>query len=226
MTINDSLLFHHRDVEADRGVLYQIFVGRDYALDGLLRHNDIRRFYDACDDPLIVDCGANIGASAVWFSLSFPKARIVAVEPEKHNFGLFERNVSEFENVSALRAAISRKGGTIPLGDPGSGEWGYRADPTFVGKSIDSVRAYTLRELVDLRGGTPFILKIDIEGAEADLFQSEDAIFDDFPLLIIELHDWKYPKKSNSQSFLRWHSRHDRDFVYRGENIFSIAARI
>ena len=147
VTINDSLLFHHRDVEADRGVLYQIFVGRDYALDGLLRHNDIRRFYDACDDPLIVDCGANIGASAVWFSLSFPKARIVAVEPEKHNFGLFERNVSEFENVSALRAAISRKGGTIPLGDPGSGEWGYRADPTFVGKSIDSVRAYTLREL-------------------------------------------------------------------------------
>jgi hypothetical protein len=46
---------------------------------------------------------------------------------------------------------------------------------------------------------------------------------DRFPLLVIELHDWLLPGQSTSRNFLREIALRDRDFVYRGENIFSIA---
>ena len=70
---------------------------------------------------------------------------------------------------------------------------------------------------------TPFIIKIDIEGFEEDLFSKNLEWVDLFPLLIIELHDWMLPKSSNSKNFLQAISKLNRDFVYIGENIFSIS---
>ncbi len=69
---------------------------------------------------------------------------------------------------------------------------------------------------------TPFILKIDIEGGEADLFDDEPEVFARFPVLIIELHDWMLPRGGTSRPFLRWHAAQDRDFVHIGENVFSL----
>ena len=68
----------------------------------------------------------------------------------------------------------------------------------------------------------PFIVKIDIEGGENDLFANSTSWIDDFPLLIIELHDWLFPMKGTSRNFLMAISKLDRDFVHHGENIFSI----
>jgi hypothetical protein len=71
-------------------------------------------------------------------------------------------------------------------------------------------------------GAVPFIAKIDIEGAERDLFQEPTAWVDHFPLLIVELHDWLLPKQRTSEPFLKCVSQRDRDFVHIGENVFSI----
>jgi hypothetical protein len=72
-------------------------------------------------------------------------------------------------------------------------------------------------------GRVPFIAKIDIEGGEAELFAAETGWVDQFPLLIVELHDWLLPRAGTSRSFLRCVAGLDRDFVYLGENVFSIA---
>ena len=71
-------------------------------------------------------------------------------------------------------------------------------------------------------GYTPFLAKIDIEGAEADLFSRDTDWIDQFPLIIVELHDWLLPKQGTSRNFLRCIAARNRDFVYLGENIFSI----
>ncbi|MBH5294795.1 FkbM family methyltransferase [Salmonella enterica] len=42
---------------------------------------------------------------------------------------------------------------------------------------------------------------------------------------IIELHDWLYPGEGTSGPFLRLCGQRDRDFIYRGENIFSVSNR-
>ena len=69
---------------------------------------------------------------------------------------------------------------------------------------------------------TPFIIKIDIEGFEKNLFLENTDWIDKFALLIIELHDWMLPGAANSSSFLNAIAHLNRDFIYRGENIFSI----
>jgi hypothetical protein len=70
---------------------------------------------------------------------------------------------------------------------------------------------------------TPFMAKIDIEGFEDVLFYSNTDWIERFPVIIIELHDWMLPGKANSTNFLRAIAEYDRDLLFRGENVVSIA---
>jgi hypothetical protein len=40
--------------------------------------------------------------------------------------------------------------------------------------------------------------------------------------MIVELHDWMLPRTANSANFLKAVAARNRDFVFRGENVFSI----
>jgi hypothetical protein len=68
----------------------------------------------------------------------------------------------------------------------------------------------------------PFIAKIDIEGAESELFSKNTDWIDQFPVVIIELHDWLLPNENSSRNFLQCVSSRARDFLYKRENIFSV----
>ncbi|WOD20697.1 FkbM family methyltransferase [Paraburkholderia kirstenboschensis] len=217
--------FDFRPSVPDRAVCRQIFFRRDYATDHLLRAQEIVDFYQACSDPMIVDAGANIGASAVWFALTYPKAKILAIEPDVSNFELLKSNSIPFASVVPLNAAIASTSGTLYLDDPGGGAWAYRTAEQPTDHSYP-VEAMTLEQVMAKSSGTPFILKIDIEGAEEDLFSRPSEDINRFPLVIIELHDWMIPRKSNSRNFLKWHVDMQRDFVYSGENVFSISNAI
>ena len=208
----------HRGTEADIGVLHQVFWNLDYDLHKFKRFDAVQRLYESLADPLIIDAGANIGASAVWFAQNYPKAKVVAVEPESENYGLLVKNTAGLR-VESIQGAIAARPGKIRLFDPGEGEWGYRTGGD--GPGLGEVPAMTVEQLTT---GDPFILKIDIEGGEADLFDSE--VFSRFPVLIIELHDWLLPKQGTSKSFLKWHAAQDRDFVFCGENVFSLSNRL
>ncbi len=144
LLINDSLWFYHRDVGADLGVIQQILINEDYSLKWMARFPEIQRTYEACREPLIIDCGANIGASVGWFKLNYPRSRVIAVEPEANNFELLEKNAQALDNVTLIRGAIAGEAGSVPLLDHGTGEWGYRADRKATGEAIDHIRGYTI----------------------------------------------------------------------------------
>jgi FkbM family methyltransferase len=220
--------FHHRGTRADLGVLDQMFVAEDYSLARLKRGAELHGLYDSLlrtgSRPLILDAGANIGASVVYFSLPFPKAHIVALEPAQNNFELLRLNVSGID-VDARCAAIGARAGEAVLTDPGEGEWGYRTAEAGQGERVPRLAAAELVREKRAAGYRPFIAKIDIEGAEAELFSAHTEWVDDFPLLIIELHDWMLPGAGSARNFLRCIAERDRDFVYLGENVFSIANR-
>lgn len=217
--------FLFRPSREDREVCRQVFFYRDYALDRLARRGDLMDHYSSIERPLIVDAGANIGAATVWFSLTFPKARVVAIEPDTENFRLLAQNTAQFPLVSLHQGAIASAPGQLFLNDPGGGAWAYRttAGP---GPGSYAVKAMTIEEVASSSDATPFILKIDIEGAEQELFSRHAEILDQFPLIVIELHDWMLPRSASSQNFLRWHAARDRDFVFSGENVFSISNSI
>lgn len=217
--------FHHRGTPADIGVMTQIFQAEDYSIARLHRGKELRAVYDQMASgarrPLILDAGANIGASVVYFSMAFPRAHIVAVEPERHNFAVLQANTPGID-VDARCAAIGAAPGEVALVDPGEGEWGYRTVAGAEGEIVPVIAAAGLVREKKAQGFEPFIAKIDIEGGEADLFSRDTEWVDEFPLLIIELHDWLLPGSGNSRNFLKCVAGRNRDFVYLGENVFSI----
>jgi hypothetical protein len=50
-----------------------------------------------CSNPkTIVDAGANIGTSSIFFAKKYPNARVIAIEPEESNFD-FTKNMSNYK---------------------------------------------------------------------------------------------------------------------------------
>jgi FkbM family methyltransferase len=220
-TIRD---FFHRGSFADNGVLQQQFKDNDYSIGRLRRGADILNAYQSIANsekkPMIIDAGANIGASAFWFAATYPGAHIVCVEPDVENFNFLKLNTQGL-NVDLHNAAVGSSDGAVDLIDPGLGQWGYQTSLNKHGKTKMISVQNLVNEKIDL-GFEPFIAKFDIEGGEAELFSKDTEWMDQFPLIIIELHDWLFPKQKNSANFLRAVSGLDRDFVHIGENIFSI----
>jgi FkbM family methyltransferase len=218
--------FRHRGTPADRGVIAQMFESQDYSLQRLRRGGELHALYQelvkAGERPLILDAGANIGASVVFFGMHFPHAHIVALEPARENYDLLRANTTGLD-VDARCAAIGAREGEAALVDPGLGEWGYRAVADGDGARVPVQSASRLVAEKLAAGHVPFIAKIDIEGGEHELFSEHTGWADGFALVIIELHDWLLPKGGSARNFLRWAAWRDRDFVYIGENIFSIA---
>jgi FkbM family methyltransferase len=215
--------FRHRGTPADRGVVAQMFESQDYSFNRLQRGAELYALYEELvrsgRRPLILDAGANIGAAAVFFAMHFPRAHIVALEPAANNFELLRANVAGLD-VDARCAAIGAQDGEAALVDPGEGEWAYRTAPG-AGVPVHAASRLVAEKLA--AGYQPYLAKIDIEGGEAELFSRDTGWAERFALLIVELHDWLLPRAGSARNFLRWAAERDRDFVYVGENVFSIA---
>ena len=153
---------------------------------------------------VIVDAGANVGLASIYFSTRFPEARIIAVEPEARNLEVLARNIAPYENITAVGAALWREDARLDVVDPGLGEWAYRTrakdargenrDPF-----VQEVRGMTLATLCAEHDIDRIdILKMDIEGAEREVFADSSAWIGNVDALIVELHDWLVPGCSRS----------------------------
>ena len=224
-----------KDERAQHIVLNMEFEGADLSLR--IDDSDIRVFkqifvdneYDSLNLPdtakTIIDLGANIGLSALFFIKKFPDARIVAVEPDAVNFLIMEKNLETFsKSVSFLQAAIWPTDGEVTLvteddNHASLGAWGVRTEASN-GNPALSVKAVSIPTIMK-QYGMDFvdILKVDIEGAEYELFEKnyEDWI-DKVGLIIIETHDRFKP---NSEAMVRkaLNGRFD-ELPMKGENLF------
>ena len=173
--------------------------------------------------PLILDCGANIGCNALWFTARYPQAHIVAIEPAADNFEILAANCAGLD-IDCRQAGVSAADGTARLSDPGGGGMGYRTADQGDGPEVAMISIKTLLASKPASSYTPFLLKLDIEGAEKSLFDHDAAPLAQFPLIILEPHDWLLPGQLSSQSFFRFHAAANREFCMKHENVASIIA--
>lgn len=168
---------------ADRATYKQIFKRGEYD------------FATQRPPRVIVDAGAHIGLASVLFANRYPEARIIAVEPQSGNFELLRRNVAPYPQISPLRAAVWHESTSIELHDPGLGTWGYiararsGADDAQAG-GVEQVPAVTIDAIMrDCALDHIDILKVDIEGAEREVFGHCAAWIDRVTAIIVELHE-------------------------------------
>jgi FkbM family methyltransferase len=208
----------------DRAVLVQVLAAEDYGLDRFAQSDALRSCYAETIrtglQPLIVDAGAHTGIAARYFATEYPEAAVLAIEPDPANVAAARVNLAGHDNVTVVRAALSSRCGSGTVLDRGRGSWGYQVEHAGEG-DVPLVTMTSLIEDARSAGQVPFIVKIDIEGSESEVFSADTTWIADVPLIIIELHDWLFPGEASSRNFLAAISRHDRDCVYRGENLFS-----
>ena len=144
----------------------------------------------------IIDGGAYIGLSAIYFTMRYPGVRVIAVEASEQNFDLLVRNTSAFPNIQPVHAALWPQPGSLVLTDPGTGLWGLQVKEAVspdgaAGELADSVRAITIGDIIREHGIDRIdLLKVDIEGAEKELFGEPGPWLDQVDAICIELHDW------------------------------------
>ena len=207
----------------DSSTAYQVYTQHQYNFGFLARSEDIQSKYENIllngKEALIVDCGANIGLSARYFATEYREARIVALEPDIENAALARTHCRNFKNVEIRQAAIGAESGFATIENPNAAANAFRTRRA----SDGDVNVVTINQLLEeFSNAELFIVKIDIEGFEADLFSANTDWIKKADVLIIELHDWMIPNSANSHNFLRTISAEPRDFVVYGENIFSI----
>lgn len=207
----------------DFKVFSHVFIHGAYNLENMYFWPRLKQRHDSIIreglTPLIIDCGANIGASPLFFSLKFPDARVVAVEPEASNFALLSRNVGP-SRVETIQKAIHSRVSRVSIDDPRMGAWAFQTRETTDSAGVGTV---TIPQLIR-ENERAFVIKIDIEGFESELFEENIEWVAKAPLIILELHDNLRPFTGNSTNFLRAMLRYGaRDFQIRGENIFSFS---
>ena len=210
---------------SDSRVANQVFTNHDYRLVGELERlqTQIQQIQEDGKRPLIIDCGAHIGLASRYFAHEFPEAQVIGIEPNAESFALASQNCAELPNVELRLAAIGSRAGFAQIANPKSEPWATRLSRT---EGETEIRVMTIAEILQSRPDCALaIVKIDIEGFESDLFQTNLDWIDDCPLIIIELHDWLFPAAQTSANFLKAISGRNRDFVYRGENVFSLRNR-
>lgn len=187
----------------------------------------LNREYDiplAKEPKVIIDAGANVGYASAFFALQFPRAKIIAIEPETANFNLLKQNTSTFPNVSPVNAAIWPASGRVNLLDPGMGSWGFEAADLANGRrdipNLGTVRAVTVEDLMS-EFNLPFIdiLKVDIEGGEKALFAGSPAWLKYVGVVMIELHDRRLV--GCSRNFFVATRDFDKE-IHQGENVIML----
>jgi len=170
-----------RQEAGDLFIFYEVFAMESYRID------------DDAVDPAsvhtIIDCGANIGITALYFAARYPNARIYSVEPDPSNFAILKQNVASEPRITPINAAVvGRNTGPVFLSQDRPA-WGNSISQSQGAGSAVEVEAMTIGELCERYAIERIdLLKVDIEGAEEPLF-AEPHFLPKVGFIVIELHN-------------------------------------
>ena len=140
----------------------------------------------------VLDLGANIGLSVLYWKHHCPLARVIAVEPDASNFAVLRSNTEGLKDVHLVQAGIWYRPGRLDVRREGVGNAGFSTNEQL---SNGEVEATTIPELLArFQWDRVDILKVDIEGSELELFGKGDLSWiDRVGIIAIELHDRTRP---------------------------------
>lgn len=133
----------------------------------------------------IWDLGANVGITTAHLAMLYPNAKVTGVEPDRRSAGLAVANTRRFgDRVGIIEAAVWTETGIADFAAPPRREFAGR-----LGGPGDHQRVLTY-SLNDLLASDPRVdyLKVDIEGAEEQVFTANTEWAAKVRCLKVEVH--------------------------------------
>ncbi len=145
---------------------FKVFYKRPYELIKTYEElflSEIYRFETNNPKPIIIDCGANIGLSSIYFKTIYPNATLHAFEPDESLFSLLNQNivVNGFKDTHLHQEAVWIEDRTLSFTNKGS----EASHIDLTNHSEHKVKAIRLASFLEQFEQVDF-LKMDIEGAE------------------------------------------------------------
>jgi len=156
--------------------------------------NDCYYFDTEMKEPLIIDVGAYIGLSVLYFKKLYPNSKIVAFEPNPLAFETLKENLflNNIKNVELHQAGILNKDGQKVLyidntelerysvASFNKDAWNSEVVSKKVKVKIEKLSKY-LNKDIDM-------LKLDVEGSEQVILNSIKGHFNNIKNIIFEFH--------------------------------------
>lgn len=141
------------------------------------------------DRPRILDCGANVGLASLYFKRLYPQAHIIGFEADPAIHRVLAENLASNDagDVEAIAAAVWTDNATIPFHCEGADSGAITQLQNGDGRTRNvpcvRLRDFLVSEKVDL-------LKLDIEGAEADVLQDCEEVLENVSAMLLDLHEF------------------------------------
>jgi FkbM family methyltransferase len=192
----------------DIAVFKHVFIREEY------------KFKTELKPKFIIDAGANIGLSSIYFSNQFPEARILSIEAEKENFTILVKNTEGYPGIIPLNAGLWDKTVTLEVVNPGYEATGFMVKETSE-SNPNGFKAISVNEIIsEYQLSEIDLIKLDIEGAEKELLTNNTEWISCTGAIIIELHDRK--KEGCSKAFLEAFGKHNFECYPFGQNFLLI----
>lgn len=150
---------------------------------------EIYRFTPGIErDGVILDCGANMGLSIIFFALNYPNHRIIAYEPDKYLFEIIKENIKnfKFQNVDLINKAVWIEETELDFYTDGG--MGGRVINQYEAQKPVKVQTVSLPDVLCLQNSVDF-LKLDIEGAETRVLKACSPQLQKVNFLFFEYHN-------------------------------------
>jgi FkbM family methyltransferase len=180
---------HYRRGTSDARLLYQILLRGDKGEYALPR--DAR--LDPASVETVLDIGANIGISALFFAQVFPRATVHAFEPEPGNCEILRANASSSGRIVVHPFALGAEDGELRLydSDDAANFGGFSAHAAGInpGRSQVVPVRHAGRALASIGVRRAEVIKIDTEGSEWEILTALDRpLLEGARLILGELH--------------------------------------
>jgi len=148
---------------------------------------EIYRFKTEAKEPLIIDCGANIGLSVIYFKRLYPNAKIIAFEPDPKIFGYLAHNIASFgfNDIELVNKALWS--GETELEFYSEGADGGRIKEAIDREKIVKIKTEKLSKYLSQKVD---FLKLDIEGAEHEVLNECKDLLGNVENIFVEYHSF------------------------------------
>lgn len=168
--------FYIRSYSGDFDIFYEVFWRKHYSLKQI----------ETLGIKNIIDVGANVGFTSLFYHFDYPDAQIFAIEPSKSNYVILKKNTNEIKNIKCLHAAVFSENTELDFVES---DYAYNSKINDGEQSYYTVRAFSVSKIMEIfKLDEIDLLKIDVEGAENIILSKNNQWLEKIKHIIVEIH--------------------------------------